>query len=296
MKLSVTSAFFVGSALMLSPVPSDAQMLAALSGFERSLTLNHVLTTASANIPPGLLAPLIGGALEVREQTNYNPQLNALTSTIFVVEPSAPSPTNLALVPPLSILGGATTSVDRIYITSKPVPAVQLAGTITQSSATLFGSFLGAPLAYSFGYTSDTPPKIMNVVEAIAGLGVLYSSDASGTFTITQPPGGGGGGGGGMGITLVLTGPGGVSSSTNSFQTVGNLFALDASKTTSSNAGPLTFAWTPMPGYPSVGISGGSTGTPTVQLSSGFGTYKLGLTVTDSTGLTATATITIQYL
>jgi hypothetical protein len=53
-------------------------------------------------------------------------------------------------------------------------------------------------------------------------------------------------------------------------------------------------SWKPAPGYPAVGIPGGTTATPSVQLSYP-GTYQLILTVTDATGATATATITLVY-
>ena len=96
-------------------------------------------------------------------------------------------------------------------------------------------------------------------------------------------------------IGNVITGPGGATSTTNTFQTSSNQIALDASQSTSSNHGALTFAWTPSPGYPIAAILGGNTATPTFQLSS-HGTYQFTLTVTDTTGASATTTVTVQYV
>jgi len=102
-------------------------------------------------------------------------------------------------------------------------------------------------------------------------------------------------GGGGSGVTIKVTGPGGATSATNSFTTVSNQISLNASLSTSSNAGALTYSWTSAPGFPPVGIVGGNTATPSFQLLS-QGTYAFILTVTDATGLKATATITVAYI
>jgi hypothetical protein len=94
----------------------------------------------------------------------------------------------------------------------------------------------------------------------------------------------------GTGVTIVVNGPGG-----STFVTVSNQITLDASRSSSSNPGTLTYAWTPSPGFSNVAIVGGNTATPIVQLPSP-GTYQFTLTVTDATGASATSTITVQYL
>jgi hypothetical protein len=144
-------------------------------------------------------------------------------------------------------------------------------------------------------YTKDTPPKIHDVIESIAGVGVAYTGSATGTFNITLPPTGGGGGGGGTGDTIVVNG---LTSATPTFQTTVNQLTLDASASSSTNAGALTYTWTIPQGSPSVGISfpSGNTAKAFVQFSSGKNTYQINLTVTDSTGATATVTITVQYI
>jgi len=95
-------------------------------------------------------------------------------------------------------------------------------------------------------------------------------------------------------ITIAVTGPGGTSGT--NFLTSANQITLDASQSISSNPGTLTYAWTASPGFPTVAIPGGNTATPTFQFPPGkYGKYQFTLTVTDATGVTATATITVQY-
>ena len=93
-------------------------------------------------------------------------------------------------------------------------------------------------------------------------------------------------------VTIVVNGPG-ATGTANTFATTSNQITLDASKTTTPNPNP-TFAWASAPGYPSVGIIGANTATPSIQLST-RGTYQLTLTVTDVSGAAAMATVTIQY-
>jgi parallel beta-helix repeat protein len=125
---------------------------------------------------------------------------------------------------------------------------------------------------------------------------VIFTAPLTGPFNGTQlpssatpPPAGGSG----TGITIVVTGPGGATSPTNFFQTVSNQLTLSASQSTSSNAGALTYAWTSNAGYALPGMSGANTATVTLQLPTS-GAYQLTLTVTDATGVQATAIITIQ--
>jgi hypothetical protein len=279
--------------LLAVAVPAGAQTLNSLT-MERVIVLSSAHSTLTPNLPAALLGAVTSGAQEIHEQTNYNPQASQLTSTFFVLPAGSALPTNLGSVPATSFLASLALSVDKTYVTSS---AVQFVGSISQSSAPLFGSasYQGAPASVSFGYTKDTPPKIHDVTESIAGVAVAYTGAATGTFNITLPPTGGGGGGGGTGVTIVVNG---VTGTTPSFQTTVNQLTLDASASSSTNAGALTYTWSIPQGSPSAGISfpGANTAVAFVQLSSGKQTYTVNLTVTDATGATATATITIVFL
>jgi len=114
---------------------------------------------------------------------------------------------------------------------------------------------------------------------------VLPSAPSGSSGTTPPPP---------AGITIVITGPGGATASTNTFQSTSSSISLDASQSTSSNPGGLSYSWKSAPGYPTISIQGGNSAKASVLLLYS-GTYELILTVTDSTGATATATVTLQY-
>jgi hypothetical protein len=128
--------------------------------------------------------------------------------------------------------------------------------------------------------------------------GLTFSAFLTGPFNSTQlpspaapaPPAGGA-----TPIMIVVTSLVGASTGTNTFVTTVNQTTLSASQSTSTNAGTLSYAWAPQPGFPSIGISNGNTATPTLQFPF-TGTYQVVLTVTDATGAQATATITIQFV
>ena len=98
----------------------------------------------------------------------------------------------------------------------------------------------------------------------------------------------GGGGGGGTSGTTAVASPKNLVVSSNQVQ-------LNGSASTSADGKPLTYLWTIAPGSPSAAISGATTATPLVQLSSGYNTYNFILTVTDSSGKTATDTASVTY-
>jgi hypothetical protein len=281
--------------LLAVAVPAGAQTLNSLT-MERVINLTSAHSSLTSNLPASVLASLASGALEVHEQTNYNPQGSALTSTFFLMPAGSTPPTNLGTVSLSNFLAVETLTADKIYVTKN---AVQFVGLISQSNAPLYGTtnYVGAPATFSFGYTSDTPPKIHDVIDSVAGVAVAYTASATGTVSITQPPAGGGGGGGGGSSPITIVVVNGGSAPGTAFETTVNQIALDASGSTSTNAGALTYAWSVPSGQPSAVISlpGGNAAKPLIQLSSGKQQYIITLTVTDATGATATATITIQY-
>jgi hypothetical protein len=143
---------------------------------------------------------------------------------------------------------------------------------------------LGGPASVACANTSGMVTFAPWLTNPFSGT-VLPAAPGSGGGGTTPPP---------SGITIVITGPGGVTSATNTFTVTQSQVGLDASQSTSSNAGGLSYSWQPVAGS-SVGIPGGNTAKPYIQLGKP-GTYQVKLTVTDSTGATATAIVTLQYI
>lgn len=116
----------------------------------------------------------------------------------------------------------------------------------------------------------------------------LYTQLDSDLYPCAYPPAG-------EPVALLVIGPGGAISITNTFQTASNQITLDASQSISSNPGTLTFSWAPSPGFPSAAIISANTARPTFQLPS-RGKYQFTLMVMDATGAKATTTVTVQYI
>ncbi len=95
------------------------------------------------------------------------------------------------------------------------------------------------------------------------------------------------------GARAVVTGPG-ATGAANTFQTIDGILTLDASSSATSNTGDVTYSWANAAGSQTAAILGANTAKPTVQLVL-RGTYELVLTVTDRTGASATAPVTIIY-
>lgn len=161
------------------------------------------------------------------------------------------------------------------------------------SDGTFAGTFLlvaGITLdaggnTYTGTYTADSFDTAGKVIADLHAEGLL-----KGTRFEVDPSSSGAGA---AGVTIVVTGSG-ASASANSFDVVLNQITLDASTSTSTNAGGLTFFWTSAQGYPNAAILGSSTATPLIQLPT-KGVYQFTLTVTDAAGFTASTAITVRH-
>jgi hypothetical protein len=70
---------------------------------------------------------------------------------------------------------------------------------------------------------------------------------------------------------------------------------LDGTQSKSFDGKPLIYTWTIPQGSPQAGLSGATTATPTVQFGIGRGTYAFMLTVTDSSGKSASDMATVNF-
>lgn len=135
------------------------------------------------------------------------------------------------------------------------------------------------------GSTGTGNGTVMIAVAPYAGINTrrMNLTIAGNHFTIEQS---------GDTVTILVTGPG-ATSNPNSFQTSTKQITLDASGSTSSSGGALTYSWKTAPGSDPAGLIGANTAEVTAQFPS-IGTYQLTLTATDLSGNTATANIMVN--
>ena len=244
-----------------------------LTAFNSSFT-----PTFPANVQPGVTS----NALEIREGIAYNPQNQLLTLNLFTVQPGAPLPTPTGGFSSGSLFSTLTIKVDSIYTSTGPRPGVMFVGTVaTNTPASPFGTLTGSPATVSIGFTSDTPPKINNLVVVIAGQVVEFSGAGAGTVTFTSSPVTPPGSGGGPTILIAPAGP-----------TAIRVVNLDASATTSANT-PLKFHWSVVAG--AADVANQDSAFATGYILGGAGIYTFRVTVTDSKGNVATKDIDVQF-
>jgi len=280
--------------LLASSVPASAQpplvtgqTVKALS-IERVLSLNNILSTITPTASPSVLAAIAAGALEIREIITLNPNSGATTSVIFLVPTGTPFPTPAVVdtldPPPLgSNVATFILVPDKVYVTKR---SVTFAGTILTSTDTPFGNYTGSPAILAFGLTSDTPPKITNVVEVISGVVTAWSASGSGAVTLSQPAGAPNPSGN---ITVALN--------PANQQTTFPEARISAVATDANNPGAtFSYSWK-VNAPPSATIVNPNVATIDVQLAAGFNVYSFTVTATNTaTGATGTATATVTCL
>ena len=267
-----------------SVAPTSLQSLS----IERALTLSNLLTTITPNVPANILASIAGGAQEIRTRLIYNSQTNAVTDTTFLVAAGSPIPTPLAVDVTGTTVQSFVLNVSQIFTSCSPKPSVLIVGTVGSSNGP-FGNFQGAPGAISIGYTTDTPAKINNVVEVIAGAVVAYSASAQGTLTFpaapVTPPGSN------TGAPVIVLSP--VFPTQGVFQANLNPFQVNAGNSTDPNNLPLTYLFSS--DKPVNYLPGPNVPNPLITFG-GRGDYTFTLTVTNSAGVSTTTKFIIEYV
>jgi len=266
-----------------NPCPSTTAPVLNSFTVENAVAVNQVLSTLTPNLPAAIAAGVASGALEIRQLATFSADNQLLTINLFTVQKGAALPTPAGAIVPSSLFSIMSIKVDKIYTSCTPGDSLMFVGTVaTNTPASPFGNTTGAPAAVSLGLTSDTPPKLNNLVTLIAGIWVQYAPTGAGTVTFTgapvTPPGSG------SGPTIVIA-----PASPTSYPVV----TLDASGTTSTNT-PLTFQWSVVSG--SAYIGGDPTAAKvTAYIQGGTGVYTFRVTVTDSKANVSTQDVPIQF-
>ena len=118
-------------------------------------------------------------------------------------------------------------------------------------------------------------PGFINSLGEIAGFGVTSTGDTH-AFLATLAP------------TTAAAGP-------KNTTVIARQITLDGTASFSADGKPLTYLWSIPQGSPSAAILHGTTASPEVQFASGRNAYIFPLTVTDSTGTSATDLVTVNF-
>jgi uncharacterized protein (TIGR03437 family) len=174
-----------------SIAPAAVQSLS----IERAVMPADTNSTFQTSLSADILASLAAGTKELRERLIYNPQANAVTSTVFLVVSGSPIPTPAGTDITSATVATYSISLDRTFTSCSPRPNVMFTGTVTSSAGGASAPngiynliFSGTPAAISIGYTTDNPPRVSNVVTLFAGVAVSYSAAGSGTLTFAATP------------------------------------------------------------------------------------------------------------
>jgi len=209
----------------------------------------------------------------------------------------------------MTFLPGDSPDQGSVIFTSNQDQGPPFSGTAGTGNWTRVGpfSFVATHLTFLFDVGNVMPAGLLKITDAITingdkmtmnsrltfppelcgGCDSSFNLDTTGSRVAIETPTGH--------VSVAVNGANGVfPNGTNTFQVTSNLFGLDASKSTSSNPGGLSYSWSATSSG-STGISHGNTATPLIQLI-GKGTFQLSVTVTDAYGISATQAITIQYV
>src|SRR5262249_23091537 len=125
---------------------------------------------------------------------------------------------------------------------------------------------LAGPLNNMFNFSSAAASAV--VLDPATGLVVAKRSPVAATKALSNP---------------------------ESTSTASSTLQLDGSLSTSANGNPLSYQWSIGAGSLGASILNGTSAKPTVQFTSGPGTYVFVLTVYDSTGASSSDTVTVNY-
>jgi probable HAF family extracellular repeat protein len=162
------------------------------------------------------------------------------------------------------IVGG---SIDGPVMTGNPRAYLWQNGVMTDLNTLIQANSPFAVLLIAFSINSRGQ---------IAGFGVTNAGDVH-AFLATPAP-----------VTTASAGP-------KNSTLVAREIVLDGTASISADGKPLTYLWSIPQGSPSAAILHGTTASPTVQFSPARGVYTFQLTVTDSTGTSASDLVTINF-
>ncbi len=231
---------------------------------------SFTITGASSATPN--VSNLMEGAYQIQLKVT-NALGSASEDTVFITVIPA------AAVPPVANAGADITI-------TLPVNATTLNGTGSSNAAggvlTYAWSLVSGPASFSIAGQSTTTPSIGSLTQGVYQVKLVVtnaqglSSQDVVAVTVNPAPAPVANAGGSS-VSLVLP---------------NNSVALNGSASYDPSGGTLTYSWAKVSGPAAITIAGAATATPTVSNLT-MGTYQVQLTVTNTSGLTATAMVNI---
>ena len=276
-----------GTPMPIPPFVSSATNCPIPNGIKSFILEHHIdphafVSNFIPSFAPAQLAVFFDPTKEVHTRFEYSSTDKVLRAWSFAVPLGAAAITDPNSDFKSRAIAIAVLPVDKVATVCSPRPAVAMIGYV-QDSTPVYGSMVGLPHWVSFSINPSIKQgsgyNAANIVVVNAGTTSILGNDGAITFEAATTP---------STPTTAVAGPKTLSTTTKSIQ-------LDGTQSVSSDGKPLSYSWSIPSGAPSASISGGNTATPTVQFGQGRSTYSFQLTVTDSSGNSATDVATISY-
>jgi hypothetical protein len=263
------------------PVPFPDPSICPIAGGLKSFILEDLLfpTSFQTAFIPTLQAATVAALTDPTKEVHTHFTFDT-TSMIFRAD-SIPLPKGSPAITPSSYdfagnsIATVIVKIDKMYAICSPRPTIMVTGPITGGSQ-VFGSLIGVPHGFSFSVDPTNTSNVnnaANVTISDAGANTVVSLSASAIVV-------------GASTTASITGA-------PTIQTLYNQIVLDGTPSATDN-GPLTYQWSAQ--GTGVAILDPTAAQTRVQIHGLQGNYPVTLTVTNATGQTSTANVTIQYV
>ena len=257
-----------------------------ISTFRQEITVSptaiHAATAPA--IPANVFAAIAAGALEIRQAITYDANLKQLRVRTFTVAPQSPNPTPTA--GQSNVVDDYIIDVTQTMFSTTPRSVVMIGTVSNVTTPSPVGIVRGNTVIYSAGYTQGTngAATFNNTTLTVPGVGVLFAPTSSGTLTFLGDAAPGTG-----------TGTGGPTADAGPDLTAFTVeIQLNGSKSSGAGGSAITYLWKNV--GKSASLRDATSATPIVQFGEGFGEYEFELTVTNSSGQTATDRVKVLYL
>src|SRR4051794_11630310 len=172
--------FMIGTAFADTTLTTTSPAAAGNFTVESVIPLSSVNSAILPSIPADVLGAIMGGALEIRQLISYDSVARKATLIGLLEQPGSPLPTPVGTRTATQVWSYAV-NVDRAVLSSKPVNAFLISGTISADGAlTPFGDISGALVTVSAAYAAPGAPTGTTALYAFTAV----STDVAGVASL----------------------------------------------------------------------------------------------------------------